>query len=249
MVCVLRVTGGLFLLMAAVACAGAPEILVGSTTTVFEATTTSTSTTTTTTVATTTTTVPDTTTTTFNSSIRNVTAAELGHSWRTGCPVRPSDLRMVEFNYRDFGGATRVGSLVVHRDQADRIVQVFDALFEAGSPIESVIPIGELPEDAEDQPDYSNTSGFHCRFVEGTTRWSEHAYGRAVDLNPHLNPLVQGDYVWPSGATRYVDRTLGEPGMIVEGGVVVQAFDAVGWGWGGRWNTLKDWHHFSSTNR
>ena len=32
-----------------------------------------------------------------------------------------------------------------------------------------------------------NTSGFNCRFVAGTQRWSMHAYGLAVDLNPVEN--------------------------------------------------------------
>lgn len=178
-----------------------------------------------------------------------VTAGRLGHSWHQGCPVGPSDLRLVRLSYRTFEGANSQGELVVHRAQVESVVRVFARLFAEGYPIRSMIPIGDLPEDAEDQPDYDNTSGFHCRYVEGTLRWSEHAMGRAIDMNPFRNPLVRGDYVWPAGATRYVDRTLGEPGMIVEGDVVTSAFDSVGWGWGGRWNTLKDYHHFSSTNR
>jgi hypothetical protein len=112
-----------------------------------------------------------------------------------------------------------------------------------------MIPIGELPEGAEDQPGYVNTSAFHCRPVKGSTSISEHAFGRAVDLNPHLNPYIRGDVVWPEGSERYLDRSLGEPGMITEGDVVVTAFDEIGWGWGGRWRSLKDYHHFSATGR
>ncbi len=37
--------------------------------------------------------------------------------------------------------------------------------------------------------------------------------------------------------------------MIVPGGVVERAFDAIGWGWGGRWSSIKDWMHFSATGR
>jgi hypothetical protein len=33
--------------------------------------------------------------------------------------------------------------------------------------------------------------------------------------------------------------------MVLEGDIVTQAFDAIGWSWGGRWNTLKDYMHFS----
>lgn len=250
---------------------GSTTVPLVSSTTIVETTTTttstivqltsssSTSTTTTTTLPTATTTTAPTTTTTrptttttaegFRVSVRNVTVEELAHSWRLGCPVGPADLRNIRLTYRTFGGTIGQGDLVVHRSHVNDVIQVFHAIFAAGFPIETMTPISELLTDAEEQPDYANTSGFHCRFVAGTDRWSDHAYGRAIDINPHLNPLVQGDYVWPTGATRYVDRTLGEPGMIVEGDAVVKAFDAVGWGWGGRWNTLKDWHHFSATGR
>jgi hypothetical protein len=37
--------------------------------------------------------------------------------------------------------------------------------------------------------------------------------------------------------------------MIHADGPVVAAFDAIGWGWGGRWRTLTDLHHFSERDR
>ncbi|MEM7275871.1 MAG: M15 family metallopeptidase [Actinomycetota bacterium] len=37
--------------------------------------------------------------------------------------------------------------------------------------------------------------------------------------------------------------------MVVEGDVVVAAFDAIGWEWGGRWRSLVDYQHFSRTGR
>ena len=55
-----------------------------------------------------------------------------------------------------------------------------------------------------------NTSAFNCRFVDGTTRWSNHAFGRAIDVNPLENP-----YVTASGTTshprsrKYVNRSSG----------------------------------------
>jgi hypothetical protein len=33
-----------------------------------------------------------------------------------------------------------------------------------------------------------NTPAFNCRLVPGTTVWSQHAYGLAVDINPFENP-------------------------------------------------------------
>jgi hypothetical protein len=37
--------------------------------------------------------------------------------------------------------------------------------------------------------------------------------------------------------------------MAVAGGTLVDAFDAVGWGWGGRWSPAVDLQHFSSNGR
>jgi len=156
---------------------------------------------------------------------------------------------MIELTHIDFDGEARQGSIVIATAQAVAVVDVFHQLYDSGYPIESIIPIGQLPPGAEDAPGYTNTSGFHCRVVAGTTRWSEHARGLAIDINPHLNPFVRGDEIWPPEAGAYVDRSLGVPGMINEGDVVVSAFDSIGWDWGGRWRTLKDYHHFSSSGR
>jgi hypothetical protein len=37
--------------------------------------------------------------------------------------------------------------------------------------------------------------------------------------------------------------------MIHPGDVVVRSFAAIGWGWGGNWQTIKDYMHFSLTGR
>jgi poly-gamma-glutamate synthesis protein (capsule biosynthesis protein) len=37
--------------------------------------------------------------------------------------------------------------------------------------------------------------------------------------------------------------------MIHAEDAVVRAFAAVGWGWGGYWDSLKDYQHFSATGR
>ncbi len=185
----------------------------------------------------------------FSWSIRPVDETFLAHSWMPGCPRGPDDLVVVELTHFDFEGSMATGEIVVAGEHADGVVLVFADLFAAGYPIESMTPIGHLPEDAEEEPGYSNTSGFHCRLVAGTTRWSEHALGSAIDINPHLNPFVRGEEVWPEDSEPYLDRTLDLPGLITEGDVVVTAFDAIGWEWGGRWRTLKDYHHFSASGR
>lgn len=218
------------------------EVVVASAST--STTTTSTPTTTTSTTVVTTTTVP-----TFSATISGVDEDRLGHSWREGCPVGPDQLSLISLVHWGFDGEVHQGELIVHSDHAEGVVTVFETLFEIGYPIESVITMGDLEPGAEWEPDYANTSGFNCRPAVGSSSWSEHARGLAIDINPHLNPYVRGDRVEPSGATRYLDRTLGEPGMITPGDEVVTAFESIGWHWGGYWRTLKDYHHFSATGR
>jgi hypothetical protein len=91
-----------------------------------------------------------------------------------------------------------------------------------------------------------NTSGFNCRFVGGTSRWSMHAYGEAIDVNPVENPYVRGSTVSPSAGRAFLDRTRYRKGMAVGGGVLVRAFAAAGWKWGA---SFGDYQHFSTTGR
>lgn len=184
---------------------------------------------------------------TFFARIGSVTEARLGHSWHSGCPVDAGDLRLVQMSHWDLDGRVHLGELVVRAEQARGIVHVFEFLFYAGYPIESMTPIGDLPQGAEDQAGYNNTSGYHCRFAKGTNHWSQHAMGQAVDINPMWNPYLSGTTLWPEGSDRYLDRGLSEPGMIQPDGPVVAAFAEIGWSWGGYWQTLKDYHHFSAT--
>ena len=84
----------------------------------------------------------------------------------------------------------------------------------------------------------------------GTTRYSEHAYGRAIDVNPIENPYVTSSGTTSHAASRpYLQRTPFRPGMAAEGHALVRAFDAIGWGWGGRWSGAKDYQHFSASGR
>jgi hypothetical protein len=238
-------------------CATATGTTTSSTTGAAPSTTFSARVTTTTSVpgstAVTTTTVQATTTTdppTYRASIRDVTIEELAHSHRPDCPVGPEDLVGIDLVHWGLDGAIHQGTIVVARSQGESVAAIFGRLFEVGYPIQSVVPIGELPIGIEDSdPDYNNTSGLHCRPVAGTTRWSEHARGLAIDVNPLLNPYKTSNRLWPVNSARYLDRSLGEPGMIVDGDEVVEVFAAHGWHWGGYWTSSKDYQHFSVSGR
>jgi D-alanyl-D-alanine carboxypeptidase len=94
-----------------------------------------------------------------------------------------------------------------------------------------------------------NTSAFNCRYAmaPGPRRWSAHAYGKAIDVNPVENPYVSGGRVSPPAGEAFRNRLRVRPGMAVPGGVLVRAFDSIGWSWGGRWSGTPDYQHFSAT--
>jgi D-alanyl-D-alanine carboxypeptidase-like protein len=189
----------------------------------------------------------------FRGTIARIDAAQAkrmtGVSWRPGCPVALRDLRLLRISHRGFDGKLRTGRLVVHRDVARDVVAVFRRLYETGFRVRRMVPVDAYGASDFRSIEADNTSAFNCRYVEGTRRWSEHAYGRALDLNPIENPYVSGGRTSHRASVPYLDRSLRRPGMTYEGGAAVGAFDAIGWGWGGRWAAVKDYQHFSASGR
>ena len=190
----------------------------------------------------------------FAASVRPIddalAAVMTGRSWRPGCPVGLRDLRVVRATHWGFDGRVRTGRLVLHRDAAAGLVEVLRRLYAARFPIRRMVPVDAYGASDFRSIEADNTSAFNCRFVDGTTRWSNHAYGRAIDVNPIENPYVTaaGSVAHPASVS-FVRRATARPGMALEGGALVQAFDAIGWGWGGRWSGTRDFQHFSADGR
>ena len=182
----------------------------------------------------------------FDAEIAPVRWDDLRHSYRTGCPVGPAGLRTIRVSYWGFDGRARTGSIVVARRVAKDVVEVFRALWVDRFPIRRLQPVSAYRGSDDASMAADNTSGFNCRFVGGTSRWSMHAYGEAIDVNPVENPYVQGGRVSPPAGRAYADRSRDRPGMAVRGGVLVRAFASVGWKWGAGFG---DYQHFSTTGR
>jgi len=184
----------------------------------------------------------------FVGTVQPVTARDLPYSYRAGCPVGPSQLRLLRLSYWGFDGSAHAGSLVVRDRVARDVVGVFRRLYAARFPIRRLRKVDAYRGSDDASMAADNTSAFNCRFVPGTRHWSQHAYGEAIDVNPVENPYLQGARVRPPAGRRFLDRSRARPGMAVAGGALVRAFAAVGWQWGGRWAT-PDYQHFSATGR
>jgi len=186
----------------------------------------------------------------FHATVAPVSADVAQRStWAPGCPVKLTDLRYLTVSFRGFDGRAHTGELIVHRSVAADVVTVFRRLFAAGFPIERMHVTTVEERDAAPTGDGNNTSAFNCRSAVSTTSWSEHAYGKAIDVDPFQNPYVKGSLVLPELAGAYADRRALRPGMITPSGPVATAFRSVGWGWGGSWHSAKDFMHFSVNGR
>lgn len=189
----------------------------------------------------------------FRGEISRIDAAQAsrmtGVSWHPGCPVPLRDLRLVILSYRGFDGGTHTGRLIANEDVARDVLGVFRRLYAARFPIRRLAPVDAYGGSDFRSIEADNTSAFNCRAVAGTTRWSEHAYGRAIDVNPIENPYVSGGSTTHRASRPYLDRSRRRPGMAYEGGVLVRTFGAIGWGWGGAWAGAKDYQHFSASGR
>ncbi|MFC5821089.1 M15 family metallopeptidase [Nonomuraea harbinensis] len=182
----------------------------------------------------------------FDAEVSQVTRDQLRYSWREGCPVHYRDLRLIRMTYWGFDDKPHTGELVVRKTVTDDIVQVFQKLYDWRWPIRRMELIDVYKGDDYDSIDADNTSAFNCRQATGSSSWSKHAYGEAIDINPRENPYVTADgRTAHSNARKYTKRPMKGKGVINPGDKVVRAFAQVGWQWGGSWSGTKDYQHFS----
>ena len=128
----------------------------------------------------------------FVAHVGPVAASGLRWSWRAGCPVAPSQLRLVRVGYFGFDGRTHTGTLVVNARVTGAVVSVFRRLYAERFPIRRMEPIDAFHGNDEASMAADNTSAFNCRYAvaSGPRRWSVHAYGEAIDVNPVENPYL-----------------------------------------------------------
>ncbi|MCW2545126.1 MAG: hypothetical protein JWM40_2678 [Frankiales bacterium] len=171
----------------------------------------------------------------------------MGDTYRAGCPVGLEDLSYLTLTFRGFDKKVHTGELVVATSVSAAVTRAFRRLFDLGFPLEEMrLPTtGDVT--AKPTGDGNDTAGFVCRAARGQKRFSAHAYGLAIDVNPFQNPYVKGDLVLPELASAYRDRTWVRDGMFLLGSAAVKAFTREGWTWGGTFSRPKDYQHMSKT--
>ena len=168
-----------------------------------------------------------------------------GATWHEGCPVTLDQLAYLNVSYFGFDQQTHTGELVVHQDVAREVIDIFKALYEQQFPISQMKLMHHYEGNDEASMEDNNTSAFNCRAnTSRPDQFSKHSYGLAIDLNPRLNPYINGDKIQPKNAHEFIKRDQLVPGMIHRNDAVYSAFIKQGWKWGGDFTTVVDYQHF-----
>jgi len=177
-----------------------------------------------------------------------------GKSYPEGALISLDELRYIKVLHYNYNHEIQVGELIVHREIADECVNIFRELFEIEYEIESMRLIddfwtGDSVDSDTESIANNNTSSFNYRVVPGTSRLSNHAKGRAIDINPLQNPYVKynsdGSFAhYYRDMELYLDRKSGKEHMITHQDDCYKIFKKYGFTWGGDWNSVKDYQHF-----
>lgn len=167
-----------------------------------------------------------------------------GRSMQENPHIGYDDLRYLRLAHYGYDSRVHMGEMVVNAAIADEVVQIFRELFNNKFPIEKMCLIDDYNAHDESSMRDNNTSAFCYRIVTGTSNLSNHARGRAIDINPLYNPFVQNGRSDPQGSAPYMDRNQEATGMIHADGICVEIFKKYGWRWGGDWNGYQDYQHF-----
>ncbi len=173
-----------------------------------------------------------------------------GGSWKKGCPVPLKDLRYLRLKYLDFKGQTREGEMIVHKEVADEVVNIFNELYTIAYPIYKMKLLSSYKANDWQSIEAGNTSAFNCRNATGSKKWSKHSYGKAVDINPIENPYIsRKGYISHKASLKYRKRvhkvdTYEDRAILLKNDKATQIFKKYGWKWGGDWSSVKDYQHF-----
>ena len=176
-----------------------------------------------------------------------------GNSWREGCPVSLDNLRYLQMTHLGFDGQVHLGEMIVHKEVADETLFIFEELYNQHYPIHKMQLVSNYKGNDWQSIEHDNTSAFNCRPVTGKKKkWSKHAYGKAIDINPIANPYIsKTGYISHKASNQYRNRnsyrskSLKDVAMFLKNNdKVVHIFKSYGWRWGGDWNHIKDYQHF-----
>lgn len=170
-----------------------------------------------------------------------------GVSWKGDDPRCPrwDALAHLRVDHVTFDGGVGQGELVVAAAIAGQARELFAVLYRLGFPIRQICLVDDFAASDDASMSADNSSAFNFRLIAGTQLLSNHALGRAIDINPVENPWRRPDKLLPAEGAAFADRTAIRPGMFVRPSPVLGRIDELGFEWGGDWRHAFDDHHFA----
>ena len=174
-----------------------------------------------------------------------------GNSWREDCPVSLADLRYIQVDHLDFTDNISRGEIIVHKDVAQEVVDIFEELYNMNYAINQMRLVSDFNGNDWQSIEADNTSAFNCRKATGSKKWSKHSYGKAIDINPIANPYIsKSGKISHKASLKYRKRVhknlsnLKDRAVLLPDDPATKAFKSHNWKWGGDWHTIKDYQHF-----
>jgi len=168
--------------------------------------------------------------------------------WSKECPIEIGRLKRLQITHLNFEGKTTIGNLILFDVVASYVMKLFKDLYQLKFEIDKVLPIDLYNGSDEKSMIANNSSAYNGRKIMNTDKWSSHAYGMAIDINPVQNPYLKlieetaSIKVIPDNGLYFVNRFSNHPGMVEK---VIKVFERYGFTvWGGAWIDKIDYHHF-----
>lgn len=168
----------------------------------------------------------------------------IGNSISDKNKVDINGLSYLKITYFGFDEKIHTGEMIVNKDVAQEVLDIFQEVYYNKYPIEKIELIDKYNANDEKSMEDNNTSAFCYRTITNTNKLSIHSLGKAIDVNPLYNPCVVNNFVFPAKGKLYANRSIVRKGTIQKGDVLYNAFLKRGWNWGGNWKTKKDYQHF-----
>ncbi|MGM9936045.1 MAG: M15 family metallopeptidase [Candidatus Ornithomonoglobus sp.] len=181
-----------------------------------------------------------------------------GCSMPEGASITYDELSYLTIPHYDFEYNVTEGHLIVNKELAEEVLDIFAELFDIKYPIERMELVDKYNADDYLSIDNNNTSAFNYReSTDGSGRLSKHALGRAIDINPQINPYVSSDGTGAhQNAQEYWSRDvstwsseIAKASYIGPDAEIYKIFvEKYGWEWGGSWSSYRDYQHFQKAS-
>jgi Srg family chemoreceptor. len=151
------------------------------------------------------------------------------HKSASSCPTHAANITNLAIPVWKVDASGNWYSSTAYIEVNTKLVSEIKAIFD------EIYELTKNSTDASKKTPIKAIGGYRC-----PETFINHPSGTAIDINPDENYYIKGSITvgnfWKPGIDIY---------SMPADGIIVQTFKKYGWDWGGEWNSLKDYMHFS----